>query len=98
MLTYPLADSIEATLLGLRDPTLEHETRTDKAIMWACFEVAKKAIAMNWKKKKAPALATRGRERCSFGHFVDSSFGTFRAQRYTGYTSGRVLDSERTTH
>lgn len=57
ILGYPIPTTMEWALLGLRDPTLELQTRADKAILWLCLGAAETTLAAAWKQKLAPAIS-----------------------------------------
>lgn len=57
ILGYPIPDTMDSTLLGLRNPMLKYQTRADKRIMWLCLGAAKITLAAAWKKKEPPALS-----------------------------------------
>lgn len=57
MLVYPIPTTIEGSLLGIRDPNLEHQTKADKAIMWACLGAAKLTVAAAWKRRATPEIS-----------------------------------------
>lgn len=56
ILGYPIPRTLAHTLLGIGDPLLKHQTRSDREVMWLCLGAAKMALAAAWKQPEAPSL------------------------------------------